>query len=280
MKKKFLELIIVLLFYQVCVGTPRVSIITSVFSGDLFIEEFMKNITGQTIFEQCELIMVNANSPGHEEEVIKKYMKKFSNITYIKLLKDPGLYRVWNLAINLSNAPYVMNANLDDRIKANTLEVFAKALDENLSIDLVYSDIYLSGSPNSTVENPSAYAYSRYSEFSKEAMIVCMPMNHPMWRKSMHAKYGFFSEKYSSAADYEMWLRAVDKGAQFLKIEGIYGLFYNNPNGLSIRNMQDHNAQVAEILDQYKHMFHLSDLNANQVFEKHQNASGQSYYFY
>ena len=57
---------------------PKISLITSVFDGDEFIQGFLEDITRQTIFkDKCELVLVNANSPGNEEEVIKKYMEKY-----------------------------------------------------------------------------------------------------------------------------------------------------------------------------------------------------------
>src|SRR5581483_10009648 len=71
---------------------PRVSIITSMYNGDEYIEEFLADIVRQTIFKQCELILINANSPGHEEKIIQKYMNRYSNIIYIKLNYDPGIY--------------------------------------------------------------------------------------------------------------------------------------------------------------------------------------------
>ena len=52
---------------------PRITIITSVFKCDKFIEGFMQDIVQQTIFAECELLMINANSPGNEEDVIKRY---------------------------------------------------------------------------------------------------------------------------------------------------------------------------------------------------------------
>lgn len=64
---------------------PLVTIITSVYNGDKFIEGFMKDITRQTIYNQCEHIIINANSPGNEEPVIKKYMQKYPNIIYQRL---------------------------------------------------------------------------------------------------------------------------------------------------------------------------------------------------
>ena len=96
---------------------PKISILTSVYNGDEYIEQFLEDVTRQTIFEdKCELIMINANSPGNEEEIILKYKEKFpDNIKYTKLEEDPGIYGVWNLAVEMSTGEYLTNANLDDR---------------------------------------------------------------------------------------------------------------------------------------------------------------------
>src|SRR3990167_11330890 len=107
--------VIFLISLQCSGQPPPISIITSVYNGGQFINGFMEDITQQTIFDQCELIMINANSPGNEEAVIKKYMQKYPNIIYKKLDKDPGLYAVWTLAIQMAQGEYITNANLDDR---------------------------------------------------------------------------------------------------------------------------------------------------------------------
>ena len=86
----------ILMFFvagNVC-GNPRVSIITSIFKGDVYIADFMREIVKQTMFDQCELLLINANSPGNEETVILPYLKQYPNIIYTKLEKDPGLYAV------------------------------------------------------------------------------------------------------------------------------------------------------------------------------------------
>jgi glycosyltransferase involved in cell wall biosynthesis len=214
-------------------ATPRVSIITSVYDGDEFIEGFMYDITHQTIFNRCELIIINANSPGHEEEVIKRYMKKYPNIIYKKIDEDPGVYGVWNIAIAMAQAPYITNANIDDRLKYDCYEVHAAALDANLGADLVYSDFFITHYPNETFLINRHATMMIMPQFSKRNMRKVLPNNHPMWRKSMHEKYGYFDERYKSAGDWEMWLRAVELGAIFLKVNGAYALFYNNPKGLS-----------------------------------------------
>jgi glycosyltransferase involved in cell wall biosynthesis len=214
-------------------NTPRVSIITSIYKGDPFIEGFLYDITQQTIFAECELIIIDANSPGSEEMVIRKYMARYPNIIYERLDHDPGIYGVWNKAIEKAKAPYITNANVDDRFKHDCYEVHARALDAHPEIDLVYSDFFITHYPNETFYVNRHESVQIMPQFSTRTMRKTLPNNHPMWRKSMHEKYGFFDESYKHAGDWEMWLRAVKGGAKFLKVPGVYSLFYYNPRGLS-----------------------------------------------
>ncbi|HEV2600756.1 MAG TPA: glycosyltransferase [Candidatus Babeliales bacterium] len=218
----------------------RVSIITSVYKGDDYIEEFMQDITRQTIFDQCELIMINANSPHNEEPVIKRYMEQYPNIVYLRLEEDPGLYAVWNIGIKMASADYVTNANLDDRLNPCCYEKHAQALDEDSTVDLAYSGVYITTKPHETFENNSANGFTIWQstrDFNKDLLIrkfVPYPCNNPMWRKSLHHYYGLFDERFRSAGDLEMWLRAVIFGdVKFKRVDGIHGLYYWNPNGLS-----------------------------------------------
>jgi glycosyltransferase involved in cell wall biosynthesis len=212
---------------------PKVSIVSSVFKGDQFIDGFLKDITQQTIFEQCELILINPNSPGNEEPTIKAYMAKHPNIRYLKLEKDPGLYAVWNIGIEMAKAPYICNGNIDDRSDVEALEILSKELDEHPEIDLVYTDYFETYIPNETFKHNRAIKHAVAPEFSKKNMIYCLPGPRPVWRKSLHKRFGMFDETFAYSGDLEMWLRAVDKGAQFKRIARPLTLYYHNPIGLS-----------------------------------------------
>lgn len=216
---------------------PKVSIITSIYNGDDFIEPFLQDITRQTIFEdKCELILINANSPGNEEETIKKYLEKYpNNIVYKKLDKDPGIYGVWNLGVEMATGEYLTNANLDDRKAPWSLEKHAKMLFAHEEVDLVYADMAITNNPNETWEVNSAGTQKyNFPEFSYDNLkMINMPHASPMWRKSIHDKHGLFNDKYRSAGDWEMWLRAAAAGSKFKKINDCLGLYFFNPKGIS-----------------------------------------------
>jgi GT2 family glycosyltransferase len=212
---------------------PRISIITSLYKGDEFIAGFLSDITRQTIFDQCELIIINANSPGDEEPIINAYREKFPNIVYKRLDYDPGLYGVWNMAIAMARGEFITNANVDDRRNPLSLAMHLQALEENLHVDLVYSDFYVTFKPNETFDSNTHQYAIMPDEFSPNVLYKCITGPQPMWRKSAHTKYGYFDETFASAGDFEMWNRAVSQGAKFKKVPGLSGLFYYNPKGLS-----------------------------------------------
>ena len=236
---------------------PKISLITSIYKGDEFIRPFLEDVTRQTIFkEKCELIMINANSPGNEEEVIKEYMEKFpDNIIYKKLDEDPGIYGVWNMGVEMATGEYLTNANLDDRKAVDALEKHATALYISPTADLVYADMLITEKPNETFEENSANRRKYdWPQFSFENLkMVNMPHASPMWRKSLHEKYGVFEDKYKSAGDWEMWLRAASQGSQFKKINDVLGLYYFNPTGMSTNpeNFEWKREEETEIYEKY-----------------------------
>jgi len=217
---------------------PKISIITSVYKAEEYIEQLMEDTTRQTIFEdKCQWIILNANEPGDkEEEVILKYIKKYpNNILYKRLEEDKGVYDTWNQAIEMSDGEYLTNINCDDRRAPDALEKQAKSLYANQDIDLVYNDSYMVEAANLQWEDMEEHAQRyNFDNFSKEAMLRGnLPHNNPMWKKSLHDTYGIFETKYRSASDWEFWLRCAFGGARFKKINQILGIYYFNPQGVS-----------------------------------------------
>jgi hypothetical protein len=137
------------------------------------------------------------------------------------------------MAIKMARADFITNANLDDKRISYSIELMLKILEQEPDIDLVYSDFYVTHQANQNIYK-KIYSHINISpEFSKHNMQICLPGPHPLWRKSMHEKYGYFDPKYKFYADYEMWLRAVSKGSKFKKAPGITCLYYLNPTGIS-----------------------------------------------
>lgn len=260
---KFFKLVgvLLLLVYSLNSIAPKVSLITSAFDPDNeFIGEFLKDITRQDFFnEACELILINPHCVGLDENIINEYVKNFPNIVYVKLPYDPGVYGVWNMGIKIARGEYVANANLDDRRNPESLKNQSQALDENPDVDLVYSDYLITYNPNETFENNNYRWVVSGPEFSAPNMHLCLPGPQPLWRKSMHEKYGYFDDTFFSSADWKMWLQAVSKGAVFKKVHGLSGLYYLNPKGVSTDSESEKGArrnwENDQIIQQYRYLW-------------------------
>ena len=242
---------------------PKVSLITSVFDAEEHIDQLMEDVTRQTIFEShCEWIILNANKSGddYEEEVIKKYIEKYpNNIIYKRLDEDPGIYDTWNAAIEMSTGEFITNVNCDDRRPAMAYEEQAKILFSTPDIDLVYNDSYITHEPNVMWEDiKSDTKRYNFDKFSKEAMLRGnLPHNNPMWKKTLHDRFGAFEGKYGFAGDWEFWLRCAFGGAKFEKANQILGVYYFNPVGISTNKETESSKKKEEfeIFKKYQKLF-------------------------
>ena len=224
---------------------PKISLVTSVYGAEDYIEQLMEDVTRQTIFkEKCEWVILNANPEGHntEEEVILNYIEKYpNNIVYKRLEKDPGIYDTWNMGIKMATGEFVTNVNCDDRRAPHGLEAQAKMLVANPDVDLVYNDSYITHEPNIMWEDiPQDCQKYDFEQFSKEAMLRGnLPHNNPMWRRTLHDNFGYFNQHYKSAGDWDMWLRCTFGGVKFKKHPEVLGVYYFNPTGMSTNPEHD-----------------------------------------
>ena len=149
-------------------------------------------------------------------------MKNHKNVVYKKLNYRATVMETENMAIKMATGEFIAQACVDDRHSPHYLETLAKHLHYSSDIDLVYTDCYQTTKPNETFEENSSngnfYEHSR-NKFSRENMIKCLPGPMPMWRKSIHDKAGFFNEDLAYAGDWDMFLRMVESGAQFKKVD-------------------------------------------------------------
>lgn len=217
------------------IKNPKVSIITSVFKSEKFISHFLSDVARQTIFLDCELILLNANSPENEEEYILEFQKCFpKNVVYKKLDKQYSVYETWNMGIEISNSNILANWNTDDRRVFNSLEKQWEEFDKDSELDVCYGPTLTTYIPNESVEFcKSKEGFGCYPPDFNILLKNNSPHCFPMWRKRIQKKYGLFETKYKIAADYEMWLRAMVGGAKFKMINTLIGSYYRNPLGAS-----------------------------------------------
>ena len=248
----------------------KITIFCPIYNADKHINGFLEDMVSQTFFDKCELIIIDANSPGNEKEVIDNYSKQFDNILYKKLDYRASVMETENMAIKLSTADFIAQCCVDDRHSPKYLEIMSKHLLLSEDIDLVYSDCLQTKFPNETFESNNSrgilYEHSK-NTFSKENMIKCLPGPTPMWRRKVHSKIGFFREHMKYAGDWEFFLRMVKTGSKFKKIDEPLGLYYYNAEGLStsLKYQKERNQEEADVFFEYKNIF--GEKNYNKYYK-------------
>jgi glycosyltransferase involved in cell wall biosynthesis len=218
-------------------GEYIVSAIASLYKGRRFIEKFLENITSQTIFDRCELIIIDADSPESEEEIIAEYQKMYPNIFYKRINYRIGVYDAWNVAVQLARGRYLTNTNVDDLRRSDSFELQAGALDANPSVDVVYQDVLYTLDSSLSFDEVASLGFKTELPVITACNLLAFnsPHNAPMWRKALHEDIGLFDTSYQSAGDWEFWLRCLWKEKKFLKVNTPHVAYYHNPEGLSTR---------------------------------------------
>lgn len=228
-----------------------VSAIISVYNCEKYIFHCLKDLEDQTIAKNLEIIIINSGSEENEELIIKKYINKYKNIKYIKTENRETIYQSWNRAIKIASGRYITNANADDRHRKDAYEIMVNELDNNDKIDLVYANDLVTNSDNVDFENIKVIGYSRWNDFDEtELLNKCYIGPHPMWRKSLHDRYGNFSENYKIAGDYEFWLR-VSNGSTFKHINEYLGVYLFNPKSIENRNKIETFLESERVISNY-----------------------------
>lgn len=221
----------------------RVSLLTSIFNGDRYLDGFLTNATALRGYEECEHFLVRAGSRGNEHRALLTHVGRWPGSVYINLPVDPGLYEVWNLAARLSTAPYLSSANLDDRRAPEHVTDLADVLDANPQVDVASAALRVTETPNLTWEAsadcPVWFGTGPESPYSARELIQPTAQGHrsrnlphcmPLWRRSLHAFNGYFREtEFGPSADWEFWLRAGLAGARFARLDKPLGLYLKHP---------------------------------------------------
>jgi glycosyltransferase involved in cell wall biosynthesis len=212
---------------------PTISIITSIYKGELFIERFFTSVSNQTIFKKCELIIILNEGSIKEISLIENFQRIFPDqVTLFNISPKEPLSASWNRGVKISNGEFIALWNVDDLRVKDSLENQVKTLINDPRACLTYGDFIeiKSGIDNKGIQfitpefNPIIFS-KRFA--SGGAFLV--------FRSSIFNQCGYFDEQIEIASDFDFILRLVKLGHIFNKTQGVLGYFWNNNTGLSTK---------------------------------------------
>jgi glycosyltransferase involved in cell wall biosynthesis len=193
---------------------PKVTAIVSAYYSEPYLEGRLENLYHQSL--RPEIIVV-AQDGSADAQIAANWRAQYSDLASFQLIltpEIPTIYAAWNMAIEAAHGQFLTSANTDDRFYPDALKKMAWMLEKKDEAALVYAEVDI-------IDKPDGEPIGRYTWAEggfKELLNGCFVGPMPMWRKSLHDKYGLFDASLHVAGDYEMWLRITQKGERLLKM--------------------------------------------------------------
>ena len=118
-------------------AAPRVSIGLAVYNGERYLSESLDSILKQT-FEDFELIICDNASTDQTDVLCRAYAERDRRVRYHRNTLNLGAARNYQLAFEMSSAPYFRWAAYDDLIAPELLARCVEVLDREASVVLAY----------------------------------------------------------------------------------------------------------------------------------------------
>ena len=167
---------------------------------------FLDNLSTQT-HKDLEIVL-DHNDPSDEEvKLVEEYNEQYDNILHIKVEGVDPIGTSMNRCIEYATGDYLCIWNVDDLRTPDSIEVMAKALDENPDVDFVYGNYIIVPKFGST---EGQYVDETGREDELTTGMILGP--YFMFRKSILEKSGIFDEQLVQGADYDLALRLAMNG--------------------------------------------------------------------
>ena len=179
----------------------KVSTITPCYNMSKYMKGFLDNLSTQT-HKDLEIVL-DHNDPSDEEvKLVEDYNEQHDNILHIKVEGVDPIGISMNRCIEYATGDYLCIWNVDDLRTPDSIEVMAKALDENPDVDFVYGNYIIVPKFGST---EGQYVDETGREEELTTGMILGP--YFMFRKSLLEKSGIFDEQLVQGADYDLALR-------------------------------------------------------------------------
>ena len=184
----------------------KVSTITPCYNMSKYMKGFLDNLSTQT-HKDLEIVL-DHNDPSDEEvKLVEEYNEQYDNILHIKVEGVDPIGTSMNRCIEYATGDYLCIWNVDDLRTPDSIEVMAKALDENPEVDFVYGNYII-------VPRFGGTEGQYVDETGREDELTTGMILGPyfMFRKSILERSGVFDEQLVQGADYDLALRLALNG--------------------------------------------------------------------
>lgn len=190
--------------------SKSVTILVAIYNAKDFIKAKIENLQQISAFDDCWIVLLNCLDNDKESETYRDFVRSNDNVLEIRYSTHINLYPTWNHGIAITNSKYIMNNNVDDQLHPEYVVKCAQYLDDNPDMAVVSSRILMTDIWNQSDHNK--WKWCDEMPFHPYPSSTAGPC--PMWRRSLHDKYGYFGD-YRVIGDARMWEKWLAGGEKF-----------------------------------------------------------------
>jgi glycosyltransferase involved in cell wall biosynthesis len=185
-----------------------VSVVMSIFNGEVYLREAMDSILGQT-FQDFEFIVIDDGSTDGTGEVLLSYAQRDARVHVVRH-ENRGRAESLNIGIGLAEGKYIARMDADDISLSDRLQHQVSFLDDHPEVGLLggaFDSISVDGHVLNKVQYPTEDMEIR------AVMLRYNPFCHPtvMMRKELAVAAGLYRKALLDADDYDLWLRMSER---------------------------------------------------------------------
>ncbi|SDG63888.1 Glycosyltransferase involved in cell wall bisynthesis [Selenomonas sp. WCT3] len=180
-----------------------ISVVMSVYNGERYLSEAIDSILNQS-YDDFEFIIIDDCSTDNSVDIIKSY-----NDNRIRLVRNEENLRLpasLNKGIKLASGKYIARMDADDISLMDRFSKQVKYLEEHPEVTAL-------GGSFQVIDCGGCNLYKHHAltdEKLERYYLIPSPLAHPtvmMRRETIIDNNLFYDERYSSAQDYDLWLR-------------------------------------------------------------------------
>lgn len=194
---------------------PKFSIVIPVYkTPEKFLREMIDSIREQT-YGNWELCLADGSPKGQSvEKILKKYAGMDERIRYEVLGENRGIAGNTNAALDMATGDFIVLADHDDRLTPDALYECAKAINENPSCDVLYSD-----EDKLDMDGGALFDPHFKPDFNPDLLTSVNYICHLfVVKKVLLSWVGGFKEEFDGAQDYDFIFRCTERAKQICHI--------------------------------------------------------------
>lgn len=207
-------------------ANPLISIVTPTYNRADYIEDTILSVLSQS-YKHIEYIVMDGGSADNTVGVLEEYRRRDERLTYASE-KDDGMYDAINKGFARATGDILAYINSDDLYTPGAFETVIAYFGKHPDVDVVYGDTLVA---NCETGKAHVNLYMPHPEtWLRAGGIIAQPtvfMRRRCWDSA-----GGFRREVKYLGDCEYWLRLVDCGYRFGKINEVIAIELNHGDTL------------------------------------------------